>query len=157
MRLWSIHPKFLDKSGLVAVWREGLLAKKVLEGKTKGYKNHPQLERFKNTENPLFYINIYLNEIFIEASFRDYKFDYSKIGSTIFDDLFKYQGKMLTVTVEQIAYEINHLLNKLEIRDKKAYNKLSEKVFLTESLMNNFVNPMFELIEGPVEKWEKVT
>jgi hypothetical protein len=29
---------------LVAVWREGLLAQAVLQGKTNGYKNHPQLD-----------------------------------------------------------------------------------------------------------------
>jgi len=59
MRLWSIHPKYLDTKGLVAVWRESLLAKKVLEGKTKGYKNHPQLIRFINSENAIELINTY--------------------------------------------------------------------------------------------------
>ena len=43
MRLWSLHPKYLDKLGLLGLWRESLLAQKVLLGKTKGYKNHPQL------------------------------------------------------------------------------------------------------------------
>jgi len=38
MRLWTIHPKYLDAKGLVALWRETLLAKHVLEGKTPGYK-----------------------------------------------------------------------------------------------------------------------
>jgi hypothetical protein len=32
MRLWSLHPRYLDAKGLQAVWREGLLAKKVLQG-----------------------------------------------------------------------------------------------------------------------------
>lgn len=64
MRLWSIHPKYLDTKGLLAVWREGLLAKKVLEGKTKGYKNHPQLNRFKKLADPLAAINAYLYQIF---------------------------------------------------------------------------------------------
>ena len=41
MKLWSIHPKYLDAKGLVALWREALLAQKVLDGKTEGYKNHP--------------------------------------------------------------------------------------------------------------------
>ncbi len=50
MRLWSLHPKYLDRQGLLAVWREGLLAQKVLQGKTKGYKNHPQLKRFQQQE-----------------------------------------------------------------------------------------------------------
>jgi len=43
MRIWSLHPKYLDSKGMVALWREALLAKQVLLNKTKGYKNHPQL------------------------------------------------------------------------------------------------------------------
>ena len=43
MRLWSIHPRYLDSMGLVALWREALLAQAVLRGETKGYKFHPQL------------------------------------------------------------------------------------------------------------------
>jgi len=30
MRLWTIHPKYLDRQGLLALWREALLAQKVL-------------------------------------------------------------------------------------------------------------------------------
>jgi len=67
MRIWSLHPKYLDSKGLVALWRETLLAKHVLEGKTKGYKNHPQLNRFKAMKKPVEVINQYLSEIFIEA------------------------------------------------------------------------------------------
>ena len=32
MRLWSLSPRYLDVKGLVAVWREGLLADAVLLG-----------------------------------------------------------------------------------------------------------------------------
>ncbi len=46
MRLWLIPPKYLDCKGLVALWREGFLAKKVLSNQTRGYKNYPQLLRF---------------------------------------------------------------------------------------------------------------
>jgi len=46
MRIWSLHPKYLDAKGLVALWRDALLARHVLQGKTTGYKNHPQLNRF---------------------------------------------------------------------------------------------------------------
>ena len=37
IRIWTLHPKYLDAKGLVAVWREALLAKHVLENKAKGY------------------------------------------------------------------------------------------------------------------------
>jgi hypothetical protein len=33
MRIWSLHPKYLDSKGLVALWRESLLAKNVLRDK----------------------------------------------------------------------------------------------------------------------------
>jgi hypothetical protein len=52
MRIWSLHPTLLDTKGLVALWREALLAKHVLSGSTIGYQNHPQLKRFKSSPNP---------------------------------------------------------------------------------------------------------
>jgi hypothetical protein len=33
MRLWSLHPEYLDANGLVALWREALLAQAFLQGK----------------------------------------------------------------------------------------------------------------------------
>ena len=80
MRIWSLHPKYLDAKGLVALWRETLLAKHVLEGKTKGYKNHPQLDRFKNTEKPLDSVNYYLDIVYREAAERGYHFNKEKIS-----------------------------------------------------------------------------
>ncbi|MEM2345154.1 MAG: pyrimidine dimer DNA glycosylase/endonuclease V [Archaeoglobaceae archaeon] len=74
MRLWSLHPALLDPKGLVALWRETLLARKVLEGKTKGYRNHPQLQRFRNYSNPIVAINSYLYFVFLEANRRGYRF-----------------------------------------------------------------------------------
>ncbi|MDP3663483.1 MAG: pyrimidine dimer DNA glycosylase/endonuclease V [Nitrosomonas sp.] len=79
MRLWSVHPYYLDAKGLVALWREGLLAQKVLQGHTKGYKNHPQLTRFKNTKNPVAAIAAYLGFVVDEAEIRGYHFDRNKI------------------------------------------------------------------------------
>ena len=75
MRIWSIHPQYLDSKGLVALWRESLLAKHVLEGKTKGYKNHPQLNRFKKAENPLHLMNEYLSFVYQESLRRGYNFE----------------------------------------------------------------------------------
>ena len=74
MRIWSLHPKYLDAKGLVALWRETLLAKNVLEGKTKGYKNHPQLDRFKTAQEPINAINFYLKAVWLEAVARNYSF-----------------------------------------------------------------------------------
>jgi hypothetical protein len=146
MRLWSIHPQYLDSKGLVALWREGLLAKKVLEGKTKGYKNHPQLERFKNFKNPILAINSYLFYVLKEAKLRNYKFNEKKL---------KIDGKILykkiPVTEGQIKFEFRHLLSKLKKRNKRHYR------FLLKLKKGGKIltNPIFYQVKGKKEKWEK--
>lgn len=142
MRLWSIHSKYLDKIGLIALWREALLARKVLEGKTIGYKNHSQLERFKNYKNPLLAINTFLKYVFDEGVERGYKFDQNKLGK-------KFTKEKIKVNSEQINYEFKHLLNKLKARDKNLYGKL-------KNIKNIDSNPLFIIKEGKVEEWEKI-
>jgi len=142
MRIWSVHPKYLDTKGLVALWRETLLARNVLEGKTKGYRNHPQLIRFKTTQNPLNAINFYLQHVWIEASSRTYNFDSSKFIPIENID-------RITVTRGQLEFERNHLLEKLKIRDKGKHNELI--------IVSNFeTHPLFKPIEGEIETWEKI-
>ena len=142
MRLWSLHPKYLDSKGLVALWREGLLAKAVLEGKTKGYKNHPQLERFKSHSKPVKAINNYLYCVVLEAEERGYNFDKTKVKS------FKLEENIL-VTDKQVKYEFNHLLKKLKKRDKDKHKEIS-------NLKKIEPHPIIKIKAGPVEKWEKV-
>lgn len=144
MRLWSLNPKYLDSKGLVAVWREGLLAKKVLEGKTKGYKNHPQLIRFRNYDDSLAAINSYLYYIFLESQYRGYSFNKSKICCIKL-------RKIITSTKGQLKYELEHLLKKLKIRDLKKFNEIKKM-----NLINIETNPIFKVIEGKIEHWEKV-
>ena len=144
MRLWSIHPKYLDRAGLVAVWREGLLAKRVLEGKTKGYCNHPQLLRFKGYEKPVDLIDAYLFQIYVEAKRRGYSFDHSKIRGVKLQET-------LAVTRGQLEFEFANLLKKLEKRDKKKFEEL--KGLNPETIEPN---PVFRVIDGEVEKWEKL-
>ncbi|MFZ2406304.1 MAG: pyrimidine dimer DNA glycosylase/endonuclease V [Methylobacter sp.] len=38
--------------GLLALWREALLAQKVLRGESRGYRHHPQLARFRELVDP---------------------------------------------------------------------------------------------------------
>ncbi len=142
MRLWSLHPKYLDAKGLVALWRETLLAKNVLEGNTKGYKNHPQLIRFKEMENPIEGIHQYLAEIWEEAELRGYKFDRSKIN-------WKFVPQKMNVNDGQMAYEFRHLLRKLEIRDTSQFHKLKDLEKWDSA-------KIFDIIEGEIEKWEIV-
>jgi hypothetical protein len=141
MRIWSLHPKYLDTKGLVALWRETLLAKDVLEGKTKGYKNHPQLIRFKNSGNALGCINQYLNVVYEESLNRGYCFDRNKFNAPA-------KPSTLTVTSGQMEYEKAHLLKKLEIRDPSRFQQL-----ILQSTVEP--HPLFKIIDGEVEEWEK--
>jgi len=147
MRLWSINPKYLDRAGLLAVWREGLLAKKVLAGKTKGYKNHPQLIRFINSGQPLKYINEYLLGIYQEAVNRGYNFKVNKLSQSARD--LKIIKKNIRVSRSQLAYEFNHLLTKLKVRDNKRHQAL-------KSLKKILPHSLFKVVRGKIEEWEKV-
>jgi hypothetical protein len=145
MRLWTISPKYLDAKGLVALWREGLLAKCVLEGKTRGYKNHPQLIRFKKYENPLAAMNSFLYFVAKEAQRRNYNFDIGKL------DLAKTFTEIIPVNRGQLVFELNHLCEKLKERDLKRYQLLCQK-----NKDNILINPVFYMVEGQIEEWEKV-
>ena len=140
MRIWSLHPKYLDTKGLVALWREALLAKNVLEGKTKGYKFHPQLNRFRQAKYPVDMINEYLSEVYLEAVKRNFHFDKQKIN-------WRFRKSQLLVTTGQIHFEAAHLLIKLEKRD---YNKFTE--LKTRSTFDS--HPIFKLVDGEIEAWE---
>jgi hypothetical protein len=142
MRIWSLHPKYLDSKGLVALWRESLLAQKVLRGETKGYKNHPQLDRFKQQIEPIASIATYLVEIETEAFRRGYRFDASKIDCRRTVD-------MMPVTIGQLHYEWQFLKQKLACRDPQ---KLSEIVLI----LDPEPHPLLRIIEGPIESWEKL-
>jgi len=141
LRLWSIHPKYLDAAGLVALWRESLLAQKILREPTKGYRNHPQLRRFRMHPCPQRAMAGYLKGIWQESRRRGYNFDEKKIGV-------KDTAVKVPVTRGQLRYEFDWLLDKLKKRDGDRYNKL-RSVKRIES------NSAFEIIEGGIEEWEK--
>ena len=142
MRLWTLHPKYLDARGLVALWREALLAQKVLRGATKGYKHHPQLLRFFGTEDPPAVLAAYLRAVHAEAVERDYRFDAAKIGRR------KFGGK-IKETRGQLLYEWRHLKRKLKKRDPK---RLRELV----TVKIPAPHPLFKIVSGVVRDWEKV-
>lgn len=142
MRLWSLHPEYLDTKGLLALWRESLLAQKVLQGSTKGYRNHPQLHRFRQQKDPLASIAVYLMEVWLEADRRGYHFDAGKIA--------KHEHvASIPVNTGQLAYEFRHLLAKLRLRDIEAYARLKQEKTLR-------VHPLFTEIAGGIESWEVV-
>ena len=143
MRLWSLHPKYLDVKGIVALWREGLLAKHVLEGRTKGYTNHPQLARFKACQDPVAAIHQYLAVVCIEAESRGYHFDRSKISWNV-------TPQTLSVTRGQLQYEVAHLYAKLTTRDPVRAQAL-------QACKRIASHPMFQLVKGPMESWERIS
>jgi hypothetical protein len=143
MRLWSVHPKYLDARGLVALWREALLAQAVLRGRTDGYLHHPQLERFRAQPSPLGAIASYLRGIYEEAVRRGYTFDVRKSSSARCSGLMK-------VTRGQLTHEWKHLMAKLAVRDPV--------------LRSNFAHvrcpqphPLFRIVPGKVETWERTS
>ena len=142
MRLWSIHPQYLDAKGLVALWREALLAQKVLRGLTKGYTKHPQLVRFRTADDPIRSIAFYLQCVADEAEKRSYHFDRNKIENTS-------SGMKITVTSGQLTYEFKHLLNKLKVRDPERYMQIKSLETITP-------HPLFHIIPGGVEEWENI-
>lgn len=141
MRLWSLWPGYLDSKGLVALWREGLLARAVLAGKTRGYRNHPQLQRFREAADPLATLDAYLWEVVGEAGARGFQFDASKLGSLT-------QVPALTVTDGQLRFEWGHLLGKLERRDRA-------RLLACQQVATPQAHPLFLVVPGPVEPWER--
>jgi hypothetical protein len=143
MRLWTLHPKYLDRAGLLALWRESLLAQAVLRGETRGYRNHPQLIRFRNHPEPPAAIGAYLTEILGEAVRRGYHFNPTKIGPCR-------DVAAIPVTWGQLLYERDHLLSKLAVRDRAACRVLTKTA-------EPEPHPLFTICEGNVETWERVS
>ncbi|MDZ7654923.1 MAG: pyrimidine dimer DNA glycosylase/endonuclease V [Sulfurimicrobium sp.] len=140
MRLWTLHPCYLDSRGLVALWREALLAQAVLSGKTRGYIHHPQLVRFRDSQSPLAAIASYLHAVLAEATLRGYRFDATKINSAR-------EAAPIVVTSGQLEYEWAHLFAKLRVRDP---SRLEHFI----SLPLPQPHPLFQIAPGPVADWE---
>lgn len=153
MRIWTLHPRLLDSKGLVALWRECLGAQKALEGKTEGYKNHPQLFRFKDMYG-LQRLNYYMQSIFVEATRRGYNFDSSKIAPLYLPlpkEIF-----VISVSIGQVLYEFNRLKEKVSMRRfaEADHSKLlamysKENIPVVDCFKVNYFDPN-------CEAWEKV-
>ena len=141
MRLWTLHPRYLDAKGLVALWREGLLARAVLAGQTRGYTRHPQLERFRAVALPLHAIDGYLAVVCDEADARGYRFDRAKLSPP--------PGVLrLPASDGQLDYEWLHLLAKLKVRDP-------DRLAAWRAVRQPDPHPMFDVSPGPIAPWER--
>lgn len=141
MRLWTLHPKYLDAQGLVALWRETLLAREVLRGRTAGYRQHPQLRRFRSCSSPRSAINCYLNVVYAESRSRGYSFDRSKLGRTL-------SMEYIPATDGQVKYEWSWLLSKLRRRSPAVYRHHLE-------VSEPTVHPIFRVVSGAIAEWER--
>lgn len=143
MRLWSLHPQYLDPAGLVALWREGLLAQAVLGGRTSGYTRHPQLLRFRLQSDPLASLGSYLHSVADEADRRGYSFAREKLP-------LRRDVGPINLTEGQLHFEWSHLKTKLRSRSPVVYAELDQ---LTAPLQH----PVFVIVPGLVESWEKAS
>jgi hypothetical protein len=141
MRLWTLHPRYLDARGLVAAWREALLAQKVLRGATRGYVHHPQLARFRAHSRPVGAIAALLSGIADEARRRGYRFDASKISRA-------QASCRMRETRGQLLYEWKHLRAKLRARAPQTYRRF-RGVKVPEA------HPLFRIVAGGINDWEK--
>ena len=141
MRLGSLHPRSLDPQGLVALWREALLARKVLRGETRGYRHHPQLQRFHETSDPLAAIDAYLAAVHAEATVRGYAFDAGKFDAAT-------RSEPIAVTRGQLEYEWAHLMRKLETRNPELHARWRD-------LQRPRTHPSFRIVAGGVADWER--
>lgn len=141
MRIWSLHPRHLDRIGLVACWRETLLAQAVLAGRTKGYTQHPQLVRFKATPDPVAAVGAYLVHLADEATSRGYRFDRTRILTPDAD------VAPLSVTQGQLTHEWTHLGAKLDVRSPDD----AERWRATTATPH----PLFHVVDGGIEAWER--
>lgn len=146
MRLWTLHPKYLDARGLCAAWREALLAQAVLRGRARGYRRHPQLARFRATASPRRFIGAYLWVIYREGVRRGYSFDRGKLprGRSRADLL----APRMTATRGQLDCEWRHLQAKLFRRERVRWAR--QRVLVRPN-----AHPLFRIVPGPVAAWER--
>lgn len=176
MRIWSLHPSLLDRRALVACWRETLLAQKVLRGLTRGYTNHPQLIRFRAHPQPLEAVAAYLSGLADEADARGYSFNRALIGAgedgagescadkNCTDKANKNGADkaenpyasvaLIPVPLGQLEYELAFLRHKVAGRDPEWEHRLSERL-AARGRLAACAHPLFEVVPGAIEPWEK--
>lgn len=144
MRIWSLHPRHLDRQGLTACWRETLLAQAVLAGRTRGYTRHPQLERFRAHPDPVGAICWYLHGVADEADARGYRYDRRRV------DRSAQPVATIEVTTGQRDLEWAWLRSKLAARSPDVLARW-------DAVHGPDLHPSFVLVDGPAAPWERAT
>lgn len=139
--MWSLHPSLLDRQGLIACWREALLAQAVLAGRTAGYRHHPQLTRFREAQDPMAAIGAYLTGLADEATARGYRFDRTRIDGPL-------ESAPISVTTGQLRLERDHLAAKLRVRSPEWLPRLDA---------SPTPHPLFVTVDGGPEPWERAS
>ncbi len=151
MRLWSLHPKYLDQQGLCGLWREAIMARNALEAYANqtehSHKNHPQLDRFKSA-NPA-EVNFYLYIIYQDSQERGYNFDSSLLDLDLASETKETCKNSISVTSGQVDFEILHLSNKLEERNS------TEKCNQLDCNGIPDLHPLFYMVNGDKVNWER--
>ena len=124
----------------MALWREALLAQRVLEGRTRGYRHHPQLDRFRACRDPVAAIGSYLRPILAEAVDRGYAFNASLIVSSR-------RLAAMEATDGQLRFEARHLRSKLAIRSPRLVGRVPAR--------RADPHPLFRVVTGPRASWER--
>ncbi|MDH5205720.1 MAG: pyrimidine dimer DNA glycosylase/endonuclease V, partial [Hylemonella sp.] len=113
----------------------------VLHGQTRGYRHHPQLDRFRNSDAPLAAMSLFLQAVQTEALSRGYAFDARKIHPV-------QESVQLPVTAGQMQFEWEHLLAKLQLRKPDLLRRW-------QSTGAPEAHPLFTVCPGDIEAWER--
>lgn len=124
------------------MWREALLAQKVLRGDTRGYRHHPQLARFREQPDPLAAIAAYLHLVAEESVRRGYHFDTSRIGAGAV-------AGQIVETEGQLRYEQCLLRHKLAQRSQAWLQQMPQDLLPQ-------AHPLFAIAPGDIRPWERV-
>lgn len=152
-RLWSLHPGYLDQKGLGACWKEAKGAQTSLMNPDAGGQQHSALIRFRAHHDPVGAIGAYMRSLWVEAALRrNYRYNYKLIAqpnppSEVYETNFA-----MPVTKGQVQYEAEFLREKINKRDGLPRLYLPSPNTL-EAIR---LHPLFYMVEGDVEDWERV-
>ncbi len=146
MKLWSLHPRHMDHTRLLALWRTALAARDIIEGRASDYRVDRSIYRFMGRLDSDRAINTYIYYIWLEAKGRGYRFAREEaLKKELIDTEIK-----IPVTSGQLLFEAWKLLTKISQTNPDWISRLAiEKCFEA--------NPVFRVVEGLPDPREKIS